>query len=455
MQPDFLQRAEEKAFSRAHRETMERNIGKYNDAVAKGKQQFADLERARQIAKNKKWAVLENLPDLLLQFEKNFTQRGGKVIWARTAEEANDAILDILEAKKAKTVVKSKSMITEEIELNALLEGQGVEVLETDLGEFIVQLLGQKPYHIVTPAMHLNKQEIARLFHERFSTPADASPEELTLWVRQHLRPYFAKAEVGITGGNFLIADTGTLVLTENEGNARLSATLPATHIAIVGIEKVLASIQDLDLFLPLLATHGTGQPLTVYNTLISAPRQSTETAGPDEIYLILLDNGRSDLLADAEQREALYCIRCGACLNACPVYRTIGGHAYDAPYGGPIGSVIMPYLNEYGDYETQGHLSHASSLCGNCATVCPVRIDLPKLLLNNRERMHTIATRRERWMWSLWQRLMRHPRLLDAPRWSKRLLLKLFVRGAWGKRRSFPDFPEQSFRQMWKKGAV
>lgn len=449
---EFLKQANEKAFSRPHRQTMERNIAKYDLAVAKGKEQFADLERARRVAKNRKWAAIEQLPELLEQFEQQFTARGGKVLWAQDATEAQELLMDILHEKAAKTVVKSKSMITEEIGVNDLLEDNGIKAWETDLGEFIVQLLGQKPYHIVTPAMHLSKEEIAQLFHQKFNTPLNATPEQLTVWVRQYLRPFFETAEVGITGANFIVAETGSIVLTENEGNARLSATLPRTHIAIVGIEKILPTLQDLSLFLPLLATHGTGQQLTVYNSIISAPRQKHETSGPEEIYVILLDNGRSDILANTHQRQALYCIRCGACLNACPVYKTIGGHTYDAPYTGPIGSVIMPYMGGWEDY---GHLSHASSLCGKCTAVCPMNIDIHKLLLHNRQTTQKIASRRERWMWALWKKVMLSRSLMNAPRWAKRLALGLFAKKAWGKRRKFPDFPDKNFQQMWKAGGV
>jgi L-lactate dehydrogenase complex protein LldF len=379
----FLDQSELKAFSEEHRRTIQYNMGKYNQKVREGKEQFLDLDKARKLAKNIKWYAMEYLPDLLEEFEKNFIKNGGKIIWAENAAEALDSIGEIVKYHQAKTVVKSKSMITEEIELNHFLESLDIEVLETDLGEYIVQLRNEAPYHIVTPAMHLSKEEIARFFHQKFDTPLDASPEQITAFVRKLLREQFEKADIGITGANFLIAESGSIAVTENEGNVRLTSTFPKVHIAIAGIEKMIPRVSDLSLFWPLLSTFGTGQNLTVYNTIISGPRKEHESDGPEEMYLILLDNGRSDILADPIRRESLYCIRCGSCLNACPVYRTIGGHSYEAPYSGPIGSVLMPAMNHF---ETYNHLSEASSLCGSCTENCPMNINLHHLLVHNRK---------------------------------------------------------------------
>ncbi len=375
---EFLVDSENKVFDTGHRHIINNNIGKYEAAVTRGLSKIINLDNAKKKGHVIKWKVMENLDKILPEFETNFQKRGGKVIWANNAAEANKEILNILQKAGAKTVVKSKSMVTEEIELNEFLEHHHIESLETDLGEYIVQLLGQKPYHIVTPAMHLSKEDIARLFNERFGTPIDATPEQLTLKARELLREKYVRADVGITGANFLIADTGSIAVSENEGNARLSTTFPKIHIAIVGIEKIIPSIADLDLFWPMLSTHGTGQNLTVYNTILSGPRQAHETDGPEEMYVILLDNGRTSLLAQKDQRQGLYCIRCGACLNACPVYKNIGGHTYNTPYSGPIGSIITPHLRGMEDFK---HLSYASSLCGKCSEVCPVKIDIHKML--------------------------------------------------------------------------
>src|ERR1700761_4576070 len=409
----FLIDSEEKAFDMGHRRIINYNIGKYDAAVERGLSRIINLENAKRKGHVVKWKVMENLDKFLPEFEANFQKRGGKVIWANDAEEANREILNILKKTGAQTVVKSKSMVTEEIELNEFLEHHRIESLETDLGEYIVQLLGQKPYHIVTPAMHLSKEDIAKLFHERFGTPPDATPEQVTAKAREILREKYVQADVGITGGNFLIADTGSVAISENEGNARLSTAFPKIHIAIVGIEKLIPSITDLDLFWPMLSTHGTGQNLTVYNTILSGPRQADESDGPEEMYVILLDNGRTNLLMNPTTREALYCIRCGACLNACPVYKNIGGHAYETTYSGPIGKVITPYLSGMAEYK---HLSYASSLCGKCTEVCPVKIDIHKmLLLNRRDAVNEgIVTKKERWGWSAWKKGMLSRKLED-----------------------------------------
>jgi L-lactate dehydrogenase complex protein LldF len=348
--------------------------------------------------------------------------------------------------------VKSKSMVTEEIHLNEFLEKNHIESLETDLGEYIVQLLGQKPYHIVTPAMHLSKDDIAKLFNERFGTPLDATPEQLTLKARELLRDKYVSADVGITGANFLIADTGSIAISENEGNARLCTTFPKIHIAIVGIEKIIPSMADLDLFWPMLSTHGTGQNLTVYNSLLSGPRQPNETDGPDEMYVILLDNGRTNLLAQKEQRQGLYCIRCGACLNACPVYKNVGGHTYNTPYSGPIGSVITPHMRGMEDFK---HLSYASSLCGNCSEVCPVKIEIHKmLLLNRRDAVKDgEVTRKETWGWSIWKKGALSRKMTDffSGKTKNRLLNTLFKK-TWGHFRQMPQVAPKSFTQLWQE---
>jgi len=449
---EFLVASEEKAFDVDHRRIINNNIDKYSTAVTRGLSRIINLDNAKRKGHVIKWKVMENLDKFLPEFEANFQKRGGKVIWANDAEEANREILSIIKKANAKTVVKSKSMVTEEIHLNEFLESNNVESLETDLGEYIVQLLGQKPYHIVTPAMHLSKEDIAKLFHERFGTPIDATPEQLTLKARELLRDKYLQADIGITGANFLLADTGSIAISENEGNARLCTTFPKIHIAIVGIEKVIPSITDLDLFWPMLSTHGTGQNLTVYNSILSGPRQPDETDGPDEMYVILLDNGRTNLLAQKEQRQGLYCIRCGACLNACPVYKNIGGHAYNTTYSGPIGSIITPHERGMAEFK---HLSYASSLCGRCTEVCPVKIDIHKmLLLNRRDAVNEhLVTNKERWGWSVWTKGMLKRKLTDFFGGKmKNFLLKTFFKKSWGQLREMPNVAEKSFSKQWQE---
>ncbi len=447
----FQEKSSEKAFDLSHRQIINHNIGKYDAAVVRGLSRLANLEASKKKAHVIKWKVMENLDKLLPEFESNFQRRGGKVLWANTAEEARQEILNIIKKSGAKTVIKSKSMATEEIHLNEFLEKHNVEALESDLGEYIVQLLGQKPYHIVTPAMHLSKEAIADLFHEKFGTEPNATPEELTQKARELLREKYTTADIGITGANFLLADTGSIALTENEGNARLSTTFPKIHIAIVGIEKLIPSMADLDLFWPLLSTHGTGQNLTVYNTILSGPRQENESDGPEEMYVILLDNGRTNLLAQKDQRQGLYCIRCGACLNACPVYKNIGGHSYDTTYSGPIGSVITPHQAGMEEFK---HLSYASSLCGKCTEVCPVKIDIHKMLLLNRRDAvdEGLSTRTENWGWFFWKKGMKSRKLMDffSGKTKNRLLQKFFSK-SWAKHRELPQVAEQSFSQQWK----
>lgn len=449
---EFLEHADNKAFDLPHRNTINYNIGKYNTAVGKGLSKFENLDLSKKKAHVIKWRVMENLDKFLPEFESNFQRRGGKVIWANDAQEAQNEILNIIKRRGGKTVIKSKSMTTEEIHLNEFLEEHGIESLESDLGEYIVQLLGQPPYHIVTPAMHLSKEDISKLFNEKFGTPIDYTPEQLTQKARELLRDKYLSADIGISGGNFLIADTGSIALTENEGNARLTTTFPKVHIAVVGIEKMIPSINDLDLFWPLLATHGTGQNLTVYNTILSGPRQPDETDGPEEMYVILLDNGRTNLLAQKDQRQGLYCIRCGACLNACPVYKNIGGHTYNTTYSGPIGSVITPHFKGMKEFK---HLSYASSLCGKCSEVCPVKIDIHKmLLLNRRDAAATHQnTKSEEIGWKIWKFGMLNRKRMDMVSGKmKNFFMKRFFKKTWGKYREMPEIAPKSFATLWEE---
>lgn len=448
----FLEKSEKKAGDLGHRQTINFNIGKYNTAVKAGKQQFADLTTARERAKNIKWRALDNLDKHLEEFEQNLTKRGGKVIWAENAQQALDEILAICKAKQCKSIVKSKSMATEEVHLNSFLAKHDIECVETDLGEYIQQLDGEPPYHIVTPAMHKSKEDVARLFAEKLGTPPDLTPQQLTLVAREKLRQKYLDAEVGITGANFIIADIGGIAVTENEGNARLSTAFPKTHIVLVGIEKMLPSINDLALFWPLLATYGTGQNVTVYNSIFSGPRQEGETDGPEEMYVILMDNGRTNILMDTEARESLYCIRCGSCLNACPVYKNIGGHSYGTTYSGPIGSVITPHLR---GMESYMHLSYASSLCGNCTEVCPVRINIHELLLHNRHKAveENYTSGGEKMSWFGWKQASLSRRMMNLVSGNvKNLFMKKFFAKAWGDDRELPVFASKSFNQLWKE---
>ena len=440
-----------KAVDLEHRRKLNFNISKYNAVVPKGKAQFPDLTRVRELAKNKKWEAIEHLDLYLTQFEDQITKRGAKVFWAEDSEQALNFIGELCKEKQCKSVVKSKSMVTEEIHLNDYLTSIGVESVETDLGEYIQQMDGEAPYHIVTPAMHKSKEDVAQLFNKHLGTDIALTPEQLTLVARKNLRDKYVQAEIGITGANFILSDIGGIALTENEGNARLSVAWPKTHVVIVGIEKTIPSMNDLGLFWPLLATYGTGQQITVYNSIITGPRQPGEVDGPEEMYVILLDNGRTDLLSNAKAREALYCIRCGACLNACPVYKNIGGHAYDTTYSGPIGSVITPHLRGMHDYK---HLSYASSLCGSCTEVCPVKINIHELLLENR-RESVVAGESdfaEKFAWKMWKNASLSRMLMNQGNATiKNWVINKMFKG-WSNQRAPLEFPKKTFNQLWNE---
>lgn len=448
----FIQAAEKASADKELHRKLNWNIGKYDAAVERGKLQYQDLEQAKQRAKNLKWRVIENLDKYLIDFELQFTKRGGKVVWAENEEEVRTEIGNIMRRVNAKSVVKSKSMATEELHLNEFLEKMGVESVETDLGEYIQQMDGQPPFHIVTPAMHKSKEDVAKVFHDHHGTPLNSTPQELTLYARKTLRDKYVKADVGITGANFILSDVGGVVVVENEGNARLSTTFPKVHIVIVGIEKVIPSINDLYIFLPLLATYGTGQQVTVYNSILTGPRQENEVDGPDEMIVILMDNGRTNLLGETEQREALACIRCGACLNVCPVYKNIGGFSYQTTYSGPIGSVITPHMRGMEEFK---HLSYASSLCGACTEVCPMKISIHKLLVINRKDSVNSGyyNKTEKFGWFVWKRAMLNRKMMNMGNAGlKNFMLKFLFRSTWSVQRELPKVAPKSFNQLWKE---
>jgi len=366
----FLNKSGIIAHDKQHLHKIVKAIDTYDHAVERMiHQQFNDWQEARQKAAQIKEYVLDNLPELLETFEKNISAKGTKVLWAENSKEAQHHFLAIAKKHQVKKVVKMKSMTTEEISFNEMCEENGIEYWESDLGELIVQLAGEKPYHIVTPAMHKTTAEISQLFHEKLGSPITDDAEQLTMVARDHLRSAFITADLGITGANFLLAEEGAIGLTENEGNGRLTMSCPRVHVVIAGIEKVIPNLTQLAFFLPLLATIGTGQEITCYNSIVWGPRKNDEQDGPENMYVILLDNGRTKLYSDERFRSILRCIRCGACLNACPVYQVIGGHTYNTTYQGPVGSVITPHLR---DMDQWAHLPFASSLCGSCSDVCP-----------------------------------------------------------------------------------
>jgi L-lactate dehydrogenase complex protein LldF len=421
--------------------------------------QYQDWQAARNGASAIKWEAINHLDVYLRQFEEKLTSRGTKVFWAGNGQDARDYIVALAKEKGARSIIKSKSMTSEEIHLNEALRQAGYEVVESDLGEYIVQLREEAPYHLVFPAMHLTRHEISDLFQEKLHSSPTDNPEELTMIARRELRVKYLQADIGISGANFGVAETGMISITENEGNARLTTALPKVHVALMGIEKIIPKLADLALFLPMLATTGTGQQITCYNSLIGGPRQPDEVDGPEEFHVILLDNHRTQLLADAEQRDSLHCIRCGACLNVCPIFRNVGGHTYATTYQGPIGSVITPHLRGLSDWK---HLSYASSLCGACTETCPVKIDLHHHLLHNRRNaVSRSPDAAERFAFRAFAFMTRFPRLVNRLARMSRHLTAL-IKGAgsilpspvkgWMVSRDLPPIAEKSFRDYWRR---
>ncbi|MEY4763706.1 MAG: hypothetical protein RI907_379 [Pseudomonadota bacterium] len=402
----------------------------------------AELQALRDLGEGIRQRALSQLPDLLTQLEARLTAQGATVHWAETPEEANAIVLAIVQAAGGDLVVKGKSMVSEEIELNHHLAAHGVTAIESDMGEYIVQLAGEKPSHIVMPAVHKTRAQIARLFHERIpETPLTEDVDELIRVGRRAIRGLYPQAKVGLSGVNFAVAETGTLCLVENEGNGRMCTTVPDVHIAITGIEKVVAQLSDVPPLYSLLTRSATGQPVTTYFNLISGPRRPSERDGPRQLHVVLLDNGRSQAFADAQLRHTLQCIRCGACMNHCPVYARVGGHAYGTTYPGPIGAIVSPHL--LGLQHTRD-LPTASSLCGACSEVCPVRIPIPDLLLRLREEAarppdDTVAHPLKgqgaahdpqlAGVWRLWAWLHSHPTRYRAYTWLATRLRRLLPR--------------------------
>ena len=413
-----------------------------------------DWEGARDRARAIKDETLLHLDRYLDQFTASAERAGARMHWARDAGEACEIIGRIAEQRGARTIVKSKSMATEEIHLNAALARRGIEPIETDLGEYIIQLAGETPSHIVAPAIHKTKGQIAALFAEKLGIEPSDDAAALTAAARQALRRRFAEADLGISGVNFAVAETGTILILENEGNARLTTSVPRTHIALMGIEKVIPRFADLEVFLQLLPRSGTGQVLTAYQSLLTGVKQRPDDEGPEELHIVLLDNGRSRMLAAPVTRQALACIRCGACLNACPVYRQIGGHAYGSVYAGPIGAVLTPQLI---GIERSAHLPYASSLCGACRDVCPVKIDIPALLLHLRaqviEQRAGKSRLLERVAFRCYTAIMARPRLYEWTMRVARILRIVPPLPAWTKWRDLRPLAPRSFREEWRAG--
>lgn len=414
-----------KSFDHRHREIINADIDKYKQAFELGKSKFFDLENSKKKAHLIKWKAIENLERYLLDFESNFTKRGGQVIWANDAEEARQEVAKIMERHQARSAAKSLSMEAEEIELVPFLTNKNIEVVEHDI-------------------------------EQKMDTPPDDSSEDPTRKVHELLREKYTTADIGISGANFMIADTGSIVLTENDGNARLTTSFPKVHIALVGIEKIIPSINDLDLFWPLLASHGTGQNLTAYNSILSGPRQETDTDGPEEMYVIVLDNGRTNLLEKGDQRQALYCICCEASLSVCPTYRHIPGQTYDANYQILIDSLIPPNLNS--NIPELSHPAYPSPLCGKHLEACAVGIDFPRLaLLRRRDSVQQgVIPKTEKRAWKIFVYIMQRRGLLDFFGGKmKNFFLRGFFKKIWAGHQELPKLADKSFSKQWQKGGM
>ena len=455
----FHRRVHAALADRQLRTALDRTTGRFTSLRADGLASLPDADRVRDRAQAIRAHTLDHLDEHLERFEDAVVKAGGQVHWAADAPEACRIVLDLARSHGVRRVVKSKSMISEEVELNRALEDAGILVVESDLGEYIIQLAGETPSHIIAPAIHKTKEQIGQLFAEKLGVPATDDPAEMTGVVRDRLRDVFLQSDMGISGVNFGVAATGTIVIVTNEGNASLAVSAPRIHVAMMGIERIVPTLDDLSVMLQVLARSATGQKLTVYTDLLTGPRRGqAEQDGPDELHVVLLDNGRSRLLG-TPMSEILRCIRCGACLNVCPVYRAIGGHAYGSVYAGPVGSVLTPALEGLGPWKD---LPQASSLCGACRDVCPVRIDIPRMLLTLRDE----AATRGHLEW--WVRLgLRAYRLavtrpglfragLTVARWYTEVAgTGGWVRwlppplSGWTRSRDFPEIPRRSFTEQ------
>ncbi|HCT5876889.1 LutB/LldF family L-lactate oxidation iron-sulfur protein [Proteus mirabilis] len=448
-----------------HDQIMQKAVANAQETIGRNRQKMVDelghwedwRDRAAQIRDH----VLANLDAYLYQLSEKIEQHGGLVFFAQTQEEASQYILNIAKEKKAKKIVKAKSMVTEEIGLNPVLENAGINVIETDLAEFILQQAKDAPSHVVVPAIHKNRAQIRQIFHDKLGYNGSDTPEEMTRFVRQNIRDDFFTADIGITGCNFAVAETGSVCLVTNEGNARLSTTLPKTHIAVMGMERIAPTFKEVDILITMLARSAVGLRLTGYNTWLTGPKENDNVDGPEDFHLVIVDNGRSKIIG-SEFKDILRCIRCGACMNTCPAYRHIGGQGYDSIYPGPVGAVLTPLLGGYKDFK---NLPYVCSLCTACDSVCPVKIPLSNLIKKHREVMveQGITPTTERNITRVFNYVNRHPMLwkvgmnmgAHATKWfikEGKAPLNIGAIKAWTEARNLPEGDGESFRSWFKK---
>lgn len=455
----FLSRAE--ALIGTHEAAaVQQGVRNFSRNQAEALRELPELDAIRDRARAIRLHSLANLDRLLALFADRIAGVGGQVHWAGDADEANEIVAAIMERNEARLAVKSKSMVSEEIEINRALEERGVDVVETDLGEFIAQLAGDTPSHIIAPVLHMTRQDVGLLFADRLGVPYTDDPFALNDIARRHLREVFLRADVGISGVNMAVAESGSIVLVTNEGNGRLITTAPRLHIALMGMERIVPRWEDAAVVLETLARSATGQRLSVYTNVITGPRRDDDPDGPEELHVVVIDNGRSRILA-GETAEILACIRCGACLNVCPVFRTSGGHAYGTVYSGPVGSIVTPGLH---GMEPWWELPYASTLCGACQEVCPVRIEIPRMLLALRRQAAEegrLPGWLERGMRTYAATATNPSRWARAKRWAARVSGLISSRGwirrlpgpgrGWTESRDFPRPARESFQEWWK----
>ena len=438
----------EVAFNEEHWQKINYSTGCYEQSFAKGKENYRNLDLEKQRAYTLRNKSLLNLEKLLVDFETHFTDNGGKVLWARNADDALTMIFDLICKEKVNAITRSNSTILDEIELNGFLERKNIRIVETEIGRFVLHAAKQKPYHPLSPSIHLSKEENNAILTEHFKLKADSSVKQMVNFVRHEVGIESKDASICITGANFLLSESGGVVLTENEGNIVKSTSSARIHIVVAGIAKVIPNIDDLSVLLPLLSLHASGQSMAACNTITFGPARTGN--GPEQMYVILLDNNRSSLLSHEKQRKVMSCIHCGACVSVCPVYKNIGGYSYGTKHIGPVGTVMTPLMEGLEEYN---HLNAACSLCGKCVEICPVKIPLDDLIIENRHLAITEKTSNSRYD-ALVKAMIWHcksRKKMDGPLFLKKLELKRFLGPIFGDRPML-EFASKSFSQQWRE---
>ncbi len=440
------------AFNEEHWQKMNYSTGCFENMFAKGKVNYRNMELEKQRAFTLRNKSLMKLEKLLVDFETHFNENGGKVLWARNADDARSLVFELLMMEQVTAVSRSNSMVLDEIGLNDFLQRKNIDVAETSTARFVLQSGQMKPYHPLSPAIHLSKEEVNGILTEQYKLKPDSTTKQMVNFARFKVNQNLSDKKACITGANFLLSDEGGIVLTENEGNILKATSLAKIHIVVAGIAKVIPNLDDLSVLLPLLSAHATGQPMAAYNTItFGSPKQGS---GPLRTYVILLDNGRSDLLAHEAQRSVMSCIHCGACVSVCPIYKNIGGHAYGSSHIGPVGAVMTPLMDDLREY---AYLTSVCALCGRCAEVCPVKIPLDDLVVENRNLVHAERVGNQR-LDAMFKAMIWHcksRKKMDSPMFFKKFELKRFLGPVWGERRTMPELAPKSFSQLWREEKV